>query len=528
MTAITMLTLTLVGTAFAGGPPGGGSKDANTASAGCQGIVEAQKLVSEAARRTYIAISHIEYETAKRHYAHVDCPGHADYIKNMITGAAQMDGAVLVVSAPDGPMPQTREHILLARQVEVPKIMVALNKVDAMEDEELLELVELEVRDLLNRYEFPGDDTPIFRVSALKALEGDPEAEAGIMKLLQAMDECGQQDQSGCPIQERRFECGPIPFFENFAIGAEHPVWYFGLILERFEACYNNLAPNPQFDCGQQDQSGCPIPERRFDCDQQDQSGCPSPERRFECGQQDYYDRPNPFGAIVSIGEDQTDDLTVWLIGLIQMLGTEGWSQLLVRLGSTQFIIPLFGFHQDQSGCPSPERRFECGQQDQSGCPIPQRRFECGQQDQSGCPSPERRFECGQQDYSGCPIPWRLGVGVIVNFVAVNPAGAGDLRLTPPTIYAGTWLSQQQPDPLNPLSKFKLQVKQATDFALEALLQDLNRRKDYDSTPPAGTGIHSAWLWERIQVIMDELKSRGYTFAGGTMTRPNGRTVPVR
>ena len=135
-----------------------------------------------------IAIAHVEYETEERHYAHVDCPGHADYIKNMITGAAQMDGAVLVVSAPDGPMPQTREHILLARQVEVPRILVALNKVDMMEDEELLELVELEVRELLSRYDFPGDDTPIIRVSALKALEGDPEAEEGIIKLVQALD----------------------------------------------------------------------------------------------------------------------------------------------------------------------------------------------------------------------------------------------------------------------------------------------------------------------------------------------------
>jgi len=125
----------------------------------------------EKARGLTIAISHIEYETEARHYAHVDCPGHADYIKNMITGAAQMDGAVLVVSAPDGPMPQTREHILLARQVEVPQIVVALNKVDAMDDPELLELVELEVRDLLNKYDFPGDDTPVVRVSALKALE---------------------------------------------------------------------------------------------------------------------------------------------------------------------------------------------------------------------------------------------------------------------------------------------------------------------------------------------------------------------
>ena len=136
-----------------------------------------------------IAIAHVEYESEQRHYAHVDCPGHADYIKNMITGAAQMDGAVLVVSAPDGPMPQTREHILLARQVEVPRILVALNKVDMMEDEELLELVDLEVRDLLSRYDFPGDDTPIIRVSALKALEGDPEAEEGIMQLVQAMDD---------------------------------------------------------------------------------------------------------------------------------------------------------------------------------------------------------------------------------------------------------------------------------------------------------------------------------------------------
>jgi len=130
----------------------------------------------ERARGVTINIAHIEYETETRHYAHVDCPGHADYVKNMITGAAQMDGAVLVVSAPDGPMPQTREHILLARQVEVPRIVVALNKVDSMEDEELLELVELEVRELLSQYGFPGDDTPITRVSALKALE---EQEAG-------------------------------------------------------------------------------------------------------------------------------------------------------------------------------------------------------------------------------------------------------------------------------------------------------------------------------------------------------------
>lgn len=143
----------------------------------------------EKARGVTIAIAHVEYETADRHYAHVDCPGHADYIKNMITGAAQMDGAVLVVSAPDGPMPQTREHILLARQVEVPRILVALNKCDMMDDEELLELVELEVRELLSRYEFPGDDTPIVRVSALKALDGDPDAGQGILDLVSAMDD---------------------------------------------------------------------------------------------------------------------------------------------------------------------------------------------------------------------------------------------------------------------------------------------------------------------------------------------------
>ena len=143
----------------------------------------------EKARGVTIAIAHVEYETDARHYAHVDCPGHADYIKNMITGAAQMDGAVLVVSAPDGPMPQTREHILLARQVEVPRILVALNKVDMMDDEELLELVELEIRDLLNRYDFPGDDTPIVRVSGLKALEGESEYEESIVDLVNAMDD---------------------------------------------------------------------------------------------------------------------------------------------------------------------------------------------------------------------------------------------------------------------------------------------------------------------------------------------------
>ena len=154
-----------------------------------KGLDEIDNAPEEKARGVTIAIAHVEYESVARHYAHVDCPGHADYIKNMITGAAQMDGAVLVVSAPDGPMPQTREHILLARQVEVPSIIVALNKVDMMDDEELLELVELEVRELLSRYEFPGDDTPVIRVSGLKALEGDSDYEQGIIDLVQAMDD---------------------------------------------------------------------------------------------------------------------------------------------------------------------------------------------------------------------------------------------------------------------------------------------------------------------------------------------------
>ncbi|MGI9333575.1 MAG: elongation factor Tu, partial [Gammaproteobacteria bacterium] len=144
----------------------------------------------ERARGITIATAHVEYETSDRHYAHVDCPGHADYVKNMITGAAQMDGAVLVVSAADGPMPQTREHILLARQVGVPYIVVYLNKCDMVDDEELLELVEMEVRELLDKYEFPGDDTPIIRGSALKALEGDGSelGEPSVMKLAQALD----------------------------------------------------------------------------------------------------------------------------------------------------------------------------------------------------------------------------------------------------------------------------------------------------------------------------------------------------
>src|SRR5881409_1912100 len=142
----------------------------------------------ERERGITIATAHVEYETPNRHYAHVDCPGHADYIKNMITGAAQMDGAILVVAATDGPMPQTREHVLLARQVGVPSIVVALNKADMVDDEEILELVELEVRELLNEYEFPGDDTPIVRVSALKALEGDSEWTGKITELMDAVD----------------------------------------------------------------------------------------------------------------------------------------------------------------------------------------------------------------------------------------------------------------------------------------------------------------------------------------------------
>ncbi|KKM18550.1 hypothetical protein LCGC14_1664580 [marine sediment metagenome] len=142
----------------------------------------------EKERGITIAISHVEYETEKRHYAHIDAPGHADYIKNMITGAAQMDGAILVVSAADGPMPQTREHILLARQVGVPHIVVYMNKTDQVDDPELIELVEIEIRDLLNSYEFPGDDTPIIKGSALKALEGDEEATKSILELLDAID----------------------------------------------------------------------------------------------------------------------------------------------------------------------------------------------------------------------------------------------------------------------------------------------------------------------------------------------------
>src|SRR3982751_626408 len=160
-----------------------------------KGLAEAKKYEDidnapeEKARGVTINISHQEYETEKRHYAHIDAPGHADYIKNMITGAAQMDGAILVVSAPDGPMPQTREHILLAYQVGVPAIVVYLNKCDMVDDEELLDLVEMEVRELLTKYKYPGDTVPIIRGSSLKALEGDPAYEEKIMELMKTVDE---------------------------------------------------------------------------------------------------------------------------------------------------------------------------------------------------------------------------------------------------------------------------------------------------------------------------------------------------
>ena len=158
--------------------------DLNEASA----FDQIDKAPEEKARGITISIAHVEYQTENRHYAHVDCPGHADYIKNMITGAAQMDGAILVVAATDGPMPQTKEHVLLARQVGVPYIVVALNKADMVDDEEILELVELEVRELLSEYEFPGDDLPVVRVSALKALEGDKEWGDKLMELMDAVD----------------------------------------------------------------------------------------------------------------------------------------------------------------------------------------------------------------------------------------------------------------------------------------------------------------------------------------------------
>jgi elongation factor Tu len=162
--------------------------DANPDSTAFTEFADIDKAPEERERGITINIAHVEYETGNRHYAHVDMPGHADYIKNMITGAAQVDGAILVVSAADGPMPQTREHVLLARQVGVPAIVVALNKVDMVDDEELLDLVELEVRELLNEYEFPGDDVPVVKVSALKALEGDADAAAQILELMEQVD----------------------------------------------------------------------------------------------------------------------------------------------------------------------------------------------------------------------------------------------------------------------------------------------------------------------------------------------------
>ncbi len=157
--------------------------------ADARGYDQIDNAPEEKERGITISTSHVEYETENRHYAHVDCPGHADYVKNMITGAAQMDGAILVVSAADGPMPQTREHILLSRQVGVPYLVVFLNKCDMVDDEELLELVEMEVRDLLSEYDFPGDEVPVIRGSALKALEGDPEWEEKILELMNAVDE---------------------------------------------------------------------------------------------------------------------------------------------------------------------------------------------------------------------------------------------------------------------------------------------------------------------------------------------------
>lgn len=165
--------------------------DLNEASA----FDQIDKAPEERQRGITISIAHVEYQTESRHYAHVDCPGHADYIKNMITGAAQMDGAILVVAATDGPMPQTKEHVLLARQVGVPYIVVALNKADMVDDEEILELVELEVRELLSEYEFPGDDVPVVKVSALKALEGDKEWGESVLNLMKAVDEAIPQPE---------------------------------------------------------------------------------------------------------------------------------------------------------------------------------------------------------------------------------------------------------------------------------------------------------------------------------------------
>src|SRR5438034_379043 len=182
------------------------------------------KAPEEKARGITISIAHVEYETENRHYAHVDCPGHADYIKNMITGAAQMDGAILVVAATDGPMPQTREHVLLARQVGVPSIVVALNKADMVDDEEILELVELEVRELLNEYEYPGDDIPIVRVSALKALRGTKKEDVERGQVLSKPGAITPHTEFGAQVYILTKEEGGrhTPFFSNY-----HPQFYF-------------------------------------------------------------------------------------------------------------------------------------------------------------------------------------------------------------------------------------------------------------------------------------------------------------
>src|SRR5437762_1529772 len=196
-------------------------------------FAEIDNAPEERERGITIATAHVEYETPNRHYAHVDCPRHAHYIKNMITGAAQMDGAILVVAATDGPMPQTKEHVLLARQVGVPYIVVALNKADMVDDEEILELVELEVRELLSQYEFPGDDLPVIRVSALKALEGDPQWSEKLLELMEAVERGQVVIKPGTTTPHTDFEAQVYilskdeggrhtPFFNNY-----RPQFYF-------------------------------------------------------------------------------------------------------------------------------------------------------------------------------------------------------------------------------------------------------------------------------------------------------------
>ncbi len=205
-----------------------------------QDYADIDKVPEEKARGITINTAHVEYETETRHYAHVDCPGHADYIKNMITGAAQMDGAILVVSAADGPMPQTREHVLLARQVQVPYIVVYLNKVDMLDDEELLELVDMEVRELLDSYEFPGDDTPIIQGSALKALEGD-KGKIGEESILELMKEL--QSQFGTSIVLITHDLGVIAGMADRVL-----VMYGGRIVEegtRRDVFYDSATGKP-------------------------------------------------------------------------------------------------------------------------------------------------------------------------------------------------------------------------------------------------------------------------------------------